>query len=343
MSSSQYVFLGIENPLLDISARVDPTLLTKYNLKANDAILAADEHKPLYKELVDTCQVEYVAGGAAQNALRGAQWLLPPKQTVYIGCVGRDANAQILRDAAAKDGLRTEYLEDPDTPTGLCAVLITGTHRSLCTDLLAANNYKVEHLQKPEIWSLVENAKFFYTGGFFLTVSPPAAMLIGEHAAKNNKVFTMNLSAPFISQFFTKPLDELLPYVDILFGNESEAEAYAEAHNWGTKDVKEIARKIAALPKVNSSRSRTVVFTQGAEQTILVSEGSVKEYPIIKIQPEAIVDTNGAGDAFVGGFMSQFVQGKPFDTCVAAGHYVANVVIQRSGPTYPKEAHGFKA
>lgn len=132
-------------------------------------------------------------------------------------------------------------------------------------------------------------------------------------------------------------------YVNVCVGNESEAAAYAEAHGWETKDVKEIARKIAALPKVNSQRPRTVVFTQGAEQTILVQRESVKEYPIIKIQKDQIVDTNGAGDAFVGGFMSQYVQGKDFDTAVAAGHYVANIVIQRSGPTYPKEPHSFKA
>lgn len=216
--TSQPIFLGIGNPLLDISGRVEPSLLEKYKLKSNDAILAAEEHKPLYKELVESYPVEYVAGGATQNSMRGAQWLLPPNQTVYIGCVGQDANAQLLRDAAAKDGLRTKYLEDAETPTGVCAVLITGTERSLITDLLAANNYKVEHLKKPEIWQLVEDAKFYYTGGFFLTVSPPSAMLIAEHAAKNNKVFAMNLSAPFISQFFTKPLDELLPYVDIVFG-----------------------------------------------------------------------------------------------------------------------------
>ena len=35
------------NPLLDITAVVDGDFLTKYGLKANDAILAADQHKPM--------------------------------------------------------------------------------------------------------------------------------------------------------------------------------------------------------------------------------------------------------------------------------------------------------
>lgn len=44
-----------------------------------------------------------------------------------------------------------------------------------------------------------------------------------------------------------------------------------------------------------------------------------------------------AGDAFVGGFLSQLVQEKPIEDCVRAGCYAANVIIQRSGCTYPEK------
>lgn len=43
------------------------------------------------------------------------------------------------------------------------------------------------------------------------------------------------------------------------------------------------------------------------------------------------------GDAFVGGFLSQLVHGKPIEDCVRAGCYAANVIIQRSGCTYPEK------
>ena len=97
MTLSEYCLFGIENPLLDISAPVKEELLTKYTLKSNDAILAEEKHKPLYAELIKDYPVEYNAAGAAQNTCRGAQWLLPPKSTVYVGCVGKDANAATLR------------------------------------------------------------------------------------------------------------------------------------------------------------------------------------------------------------------------------------------------------
>ncbi len=92
------LLFGIENPLLDISAVVKPELLEKYHLKSNDAILAGEAHKELFKELVRDYQVQYIAGGAAQNSCRGAQWLLPPNSTVYVGAVGQDQNADKLRN-----------------------------------------------------------------------------------------------------------------------------------------------------------------------------------------------------------------------------------------------------
>ena len=105
-----------------------------------------------------------------------------------LGAVGKDKECEILNQAASKDGLRTEY-QVTDLPTGRCAVLINGTHRSMVTDLQAANAFSIDHLEKPEIWSLVTGAKFYYVGGYFLTVSPPSAMKIAKHAVENNKVF----------------------------------------------------------------------------------------------------------------------------------------------------------
>jgi adenosine kinase len=50
----------------------DAALLEKYSLKANDAILAEEEHMGLYDELLSR-DAKLIAGGAAQNTARGAQ------------------------------------------------------------------------------------------------------------------------------------------------------------------------------------------------------------------------------------------------------------------------------
>jgi sugar/nucleoside kinase (ribokinase family) len=46
-------------------------------------------------------------------------------------------------------------------------------------------------LKQPEIWKLVEGAKFFYVGGYHLTVCVPAILALAEEAASNDKVGTL--------------------------------------------------------------------------------------------------------------------------------------------------------
>lgn len=52
------------------------------------------------------------------------------------------------------------------------------------------------------------------------------------------------------------------------------------------------------------------------------------------VQPEKIIDTNGAGDAFVGGFLSQFINEKPLEKCIDCGIWAAVLMIQQSGCSF---------
>jgi len=53
-----------------------------------------------------------------------------------------------------------------------------------------------------------------------MTVCPDAMLEVAKFAAAHDRLFTMNLSAPFLCTAFKDQLASLLPYVDILFGNE---------------------------------------------------------------------------------------------------------------------------
>lgn len=46
-----------------------------------------------------------------------------------MGCTGKDKNADIMTEKAKEVGLNTAYQVDESTPTGTCAVLITGKDR----------------------------------------------------------------------------------------------------------------------------------------------------------------------------------------------------------------------
>jgi len=330
--------LGMGNPLLDISAVVTQETFDKYKLKPGDAILAEKEHMPLYEEMIAKPDVKYIAGGATQNSIRVAQWMLQePGMTAYMGCIGEDDFGKKLQDACKADGVQAHYMMDKTTPTGKCAVTILDKERSLTTDLSAANNYKVDHLKQPEQMKVLEGAKVVYSAGFFITVSPESMDLASAKTAEKKAIYCLNLSAPFICKVppFRAQINKLLPLTDYLFGNETEARAYAEAMGWETEDIAFIATRLSLVGMEGGKPYRKVVITQGSEPTVVAINGHVSKYDVPALPKEKIVDTNGAGDAFVGGFLAALVKGKDVEGCCKAGTYSASVVIQHSGCTYP--------
>lgn len=211
---------------------------------------------------------------------------------------------------------------------------------SLVANLAAAEKLSPDFVKKPENWKLVEEASYYYFGSFCITHDGgyESALAISKYAAENNKIVALNLSAPFLSQFFKERLDAVIKNTDVLFGNEDEARTYSQQAGWNTDNVEEIAKKLSQLEKGNG-KPRLVVITQGADSTVTAFGEESHTYPVIKVQESEIVDTNGAGDAFCGGFMGLYAQGVTDPArCVQAGHYLANIVIKRVGPTYPPVA-----
>ncbi|RXI01258.1 hypothetical protein DVH24_001492 [Malus domestica] len=331
---SEGILLGMGNPLLDISGVVDEEFLQKYELKPNDAILAEDKHLGMYDEMSSKYNAKcYSEFHPSCSVDASSTWT-----TSYMGSIGKDKYGEEMKKNSKLAGVNVHYYEDETAPTGTCAVCVVGSHWSVtCCQFVSCQLYKIEHLKKPENWALVEKAKYIYIAGFFLTVSPDSIQLVAEHAAANNKVFSMNLSAPFICEFFKDAQEKALPYVDYVFGNETEARTFSKVHGWETDDVEQIALKISQWPKASGTHKRIAVITQGADPVVVAEDGKVKAFPVEKLPKEKLVDTNGAGDAFVGGFLSHLVQEKAIEDCVKAGNYAANVVIQRSGCTYPEK------
>mmetsp|Transcript_26205 Transcript_26205/g.26447 ORF Transcript_26205/g.26447 Transcript_26205/m.26447 type:complete len:349 (+) Transcript_26205:77-1123(+) len=332
----QGAVLGFCNPLLDISANVGKDFLDKYGVTLNNAILAEDKHMPLYSDLVSSYPVQYIAGGAGQNSMRICQWLIQvPGVTAYMGAIGNDENGKTLEECATKDGVLVHYMKNSQVPTGTCAVLVNGGERSLIANLAAANTFLYSHVTTPEAEGIINRARIYYITGYFITVSMETILHIANKAVEDNKIFSLNLSAPFVIQFFGDQLAQVLAYTDIVFANESEAATYGEVKGYGS-DLGAIALKLAAQPKASGCRQRTVIFTQGALPTIVARDGKITEYPVPPLAKELIVDTNGAGDSFVGGFLAQMLLGRNIEECVRAGHFAARVVIQNSGCAFPQ-------
>lgn len=108
-----------------------------------------------------------------------------------------------------------------------------------------------------------------------------------------------------------------------------------EHSGWGKElSLAEIGLKIAALPKAGK-RDRCVVLTQSIDPVLIAYRGEVKEYPVPTLDQSLIVDSNSAGDAFVGGFLFQLMQARDVSECVRCGCYAAQTILQMRGCTFP--------
>lgn len=325
------------HPLVDIQATVDVQFLKKYGLESDNQILADNCHLPIYEDLAKNYPVKFIPGGCTLNTIRVAQWMLGDQgRTFFSGSIGNDRYADLLIKKVEDAGVDAIFYTSDDEPTGTCASLISGRgNRSLVTNLAAAKSYDKKHIMRDDVWSMVKDASIFYFAGYFLTTSDGvhAMSTIAEYSHKSNQTFAFNLSATYICQCFDE-LDGILPYCDFIFGNEDEATSFATKKKWKTSGITDIAIQIAKMRKKSYKKIRYVIITQGAKPTIVAdSNGNVQSFKVQKV--DKITDTNGAGDAFVGGFFSAYMQDKEIPDCIHAGHWAARIIIQHNGCTYP--------
>jgi adenosine kinase len=174
----------------------------------------------------------------------------------------------------------------------------------------------------------LENSKILYTSCFFITSNYDALIEVGKYAAASGKPLGLNLSAVFLIQFEGDKVRQALEYADYLFCNEDEADAFAKYNNIEHSSRADIAVALAKWTKINTERQRTVLITQGSHPIIVAigqkdAEPEIREFQIPTLTKEQLVDTNGAGDSFVGGFLAQLAQDKDLDTCVRCGTYLS--------------------
>lgn len=325
------------NPLLDISAHVSAEFLAKYNVQPASAALVAPEQMSIYADIEKQPGCTYIPGGSGLNTARVAQWISKaPKGAFvsYVGCISDDKYGSILKQSSERDGVKMLVEFTTKAETGSCAVCITGKERSLVANLAAANAISGAHLDTDRVVSAMTSAKLFYLTGFTLTINVDYVIKVAKRAHAVGGKFMMNLSAPFIIQFFGEQLNKVLPYVDVLFSNDDEAKVFATVNGWKTDSVEDIAKLAAALP-YNGKHGRLVVFTQGSQPSAWATTSSSGTVPVRPIAAEKIIDTNGAGDAFVGGFLAAAALGRSVERCIEVGNYAAGVIIQHDGCTFP--------
>jgi sugar/nucleoside kinase (ribokinase family) len=97
-------------------------------------------------------------------------------------------------------------------------------------------------------------------------------------------------------------------------------------------------RAVTDLPDLDSAIKglhdcgvRIIIVTLGSKGAVLSTEGVHYNIPVA--EPTRLVDPTGAGDAFVGGFLAEYVNAENILRCACVGAAVASFVVEGVGPT----------
>ena len=149
--------------------------------------------------------------------------------------------------------------------------------------------------------------------------------------AKKKVAFT--LSATFMIDFHGEKILEISQCADIIFCNEDEAIAFSKSTSKNMAEVSAACHK-----KLTPREGRIFVVTCGSEPVVVTQEvnGEIKTITeaVAKLSGDEIVDTNGCGDSFVGGFLSQYIQGEDLNRSAKAGIFASTVIIKNNGCTW---------
>lgn len=136
-------------------------------------------------------------------------------------------------------------------------------------------------------------------------------------AKEAGAVVCADTKIPTFRQLPLSDLAEVLPMIDYLFPNEKEAEYLT-----GKRDYMEMAEELCRQGIQN------VIIKTGREGCTVCGKTQRFHMPARKVKA---VDSTGAGDSFVAGFISGILAGDPLEGCCERGTRCAAKCVQRMG------------
>jgi len=113
----------------------------------------------------------------------------------------------------------------------------------------------------------------------------------------------------------------ILDLIDVYKSSQSEIQVVT-----GQTDL------ISAVESVRNHGVKIVIVTLGSKGALLSVEGT--RYDVPACVPAKLVDPTGAGDAFISGFLSEYVNGENILRCACVGAATASFVVEGIGPTF---------
>jgi ribokinase len=239
----------------------------------------------------------------------------------FVGSVGADPDGQLLLAALAVEGIGTDDVKITSAErTGLAIVSVLPSGENTITVVPGANSV----LDAAAVQRVVQAA--VRPGDLVVVqceIPVPAICSAVATATAGGARVVINL-APY-----TALPEPTLRAADPLVVNE------VEAADLGGEPVATVDEAMIAAA-VLASRARSVVLTLGSRGACWAAAGTVQHVPAPTVTE--VVDTTGAGDAFVGALAARLADGAGLADAVSLAVEIAAVSVTRPGAqtSYPR-------
>lgn len=304
--------IGMGNALVDVLIPLqDDSTLAALGLPKGSMTLIDNHKLDEINVLLQQLTPSYVAGGSAGNVVRALVEL--GGQGGFIGKIANDTFGHHFQSSLASRGVETCLLLSDTQPSGVASTFISADgERTFATHLGAASELKAEELKK----EMFEGYHYLFIEGYLVQDHEMISQAI-QLAKEAGLIICLDLASYNVvaedKPFFTQLINN---YVDVVFANEQEAEAYTGLK--ASEAIHEIARQCSIA--IVKERKEGTHIRKGTEY-IHVDAPDV----------EVVTDTTGAGDYFAAGFLYGLSMGQPLERCAQIGTLLAGEVIQVVG------------
>ena len=276
----------------------------------SDLIFYGLSDRPRFGEELKTDSFLIAPGGGLSTTAIAASRL--GTSTAIVTRVGADAHAlptwaEIIREKL--DITECEYSKD--LPTALTVCIAYNTDRMMVTHE-PINRRLEDLLDLPGVQRKLERARHVH---FACALRRPARWL---PVLRRLRELGLTVSADFgwNPDISVTQLVSIIRHCDFIFPNEHEARAITGAPN-----------ALRALEKLRDW-VRIPIIKLGAKGALLMADGKVYRQPALHVP---VVDATGAGDAFNGGFMHEFLRGSGWEDCLRAGNICGSLAASQPG------------
>jgi ribokinase len=277
----------------------------------NQDFVLSVERRPEPGETVTDAQLSKGNGGKGANQAAAAALL--GADVKFLGRVGDDGFGEPLVEALADKGVDTSLIEaSPDTSTGTAFITLTPDGENAITVAPGANR-SITTSDVDEASEPIGDARVLVVQ---MEVPPEVVRRAVEVAARQGTRALVNLAPP------TEVPRELLEKLDPLVVNEHEAAFLLEERVEGVNGA------LSAAPELLALGPRSVVVTLGKEGAVF-SDGNSTEH--VSSPTVEVVDTTGAGDAFVGALAVRLARDSTLEEAVAYAVRAGAAAVTKEG------------